>query len=154
MMKTAMGPTRQIKAPTIRHDESGQMAVELAVVLPTLLVVLVIIIDGLVFASECARFDQLAPQRVISLAVSPAKDGYDSGARSAAVQAALEADFARKGSSVSVSCEDAGVPLASMTTYHCTFRFTPWPLSAAGAPAALTHSCDFSIDPYTPGELL
>lgn len=138
----------------LASDESGQMAVELAVVMPVLLAVMVIIIDALVFTSECARFDQVAPQQIIACASSPPNSAYDMEARVAAVQAALEHDFAKRGSSVSVSCQDAGVPLASMTTFTCTFRFVPWPLSAAGAPAALEHTCSLSIDPYTPGKLL
>lgn len=143
-----------ISQHTNKRGEDGQMVVELAVILPVLLIVLVIALDSLVFASECARFDQLAPQHVIALASSPAKDGYALDARGAAVEAALTADFSRKGSSVSVSCEDAGMPFSSMSVIRCTFRFSPWPLSAAGAPAALEHVCCIAIDPYTPGELL
>ena len=120
------------------RGEGGQMAVELAIVAPIILVVLVIVIDMLVFAGECARFDHVAPQRVLAHAI----------------QAALEEDFAKNGSSVEVSCEDAGAALASMATYRCTFRFAPWPLSIAGAPALLEHECSIAVDPYTPGELL
>lgn len=138
----------------LASDESGQMAVELAVVMPVFLIVMVIIIDALVFTSECARFDQIAPQQVIACAASPPKSAYDMEARVAAIQAALERDFSKKGSSVSVSYQDAGMPLASMLTFSCTFRFAPWPLSIEGAPATLEHTCSLSIDPYTPGELL
>lgn len=134
--------------------ESGQMAVEFAVVVPVVLIVMVIIIDTMVFMSECARFDQLAPQHIIARAVSPGRDGYGQDARTAAIQAALSADFERQGSSVSVSAEDAGAFMASMTVYRCTFKFAPWPLSMAGAPATLEHTCILAVDPYTPGELL
>ena len=41
------------------RSEGGQMAVELAIVAPVILVVLVIVIDMLVFAGECARFDHI-----------------------------------------------------------------------------------------------
>lgn len=134
--------------------EGGQMAVELAVITPVILVVLVIAIDMLVFAGECARFDHVAPQRVIAQATSPPMDGYAGDARCAAIQSALESDFAKNGSSIEVTCEDAGAALASMVVYHCTFRFVPWPLSIAGAPASLEHGCSIAVDPYTPGELL
>ena len=136
------------------RDERGQMAVELAVILPVILLVMVIVIDGMLFAGECVRFDHLAPQAIISLAASPAKDGYDAGARTAAIKSKLEADFAKRGCSVEVRSEDAGAAFASMSVYHCTFKFIPWPLSASHMPAALEHTCDFAIDPYTPGELL
>lgn len=130
------------------------MAVELAVIAPVILVVLVIAIDMLVFAGECARFDHIVPQRVIAHAASAPMDGYADDARVAAIQSALAEDFAKNGSSVEVSCEDAGTVMASMTVYHCTFRFTPWPLSIANAPALLEHECNVAVDPYTPGRLL
>ncbi len=134
--------------------ESGQTAVEFAVVTPVILIIMVIIIDGMVFMSECARFDQLAPQHIIAYAVSPSRDGYAQDSRTTAIQGALNKDFEKQGSSVTVTAEDAGAVLASMTVYRCTFKFTPWPLSAAGAPAALEHTCTLAVDPYTPGELL
>lgn len=134
--------------------EGGQMAVELAVITPVILIALVIAIDMLVFAGECARFDHIAPQRVLAQAVSAPVDGYAGDARVAAIQSALEGDFTKNGSSVEVGCEDAGVALSSMAIYRCTFRFAPWPLSIAGAPALLEHSCSVAVDPYTPGELL
>lgn len=143
-----------MQARMLSSDERGQMAVELAVVIPIIMIVMVIVIDMMVFASECARFDQLAPQKVIALASSPGRDGYDASSRASAVQNALAADFGKRGSSVSVSTEDASMPLASMTIYHCTFKFAPWPLSVADAPATIEHTCSFAIDPYTPGELL
>lgn len=137
-----------------RSREHGQMAVELAVVMPVILIVLVIAIDMLVFAGECARFDHIAPQRVLAQAASAPIDGYELDMRTAAIHAALESDFAKEGSSVEVSYEDAGAALASMSVYRCTFRFAPWPLSIAGAPALLEHECSIAVDPYTPGELL
>lgn len=140
--------------PDNPNRENGQMAVELAVVMPIILIVLVIAIDMLVFAGECARFDHLAPQHIVAYATSPAMDEYAPEARVSEIQRALEADFAKNGSLVEVSCEDAGQALASMAVYHCTLRFSPWPLSMAGAPAMLEHECELAIDPYTPGELL
>lgn len=137
-----------------RGREHGQMAVELAVVMPVILIVLVIAVDMLVFAGECARFDHIAPQRVLAQAASAPMDGYELGARTAAIRTALESDFAKEGSSIEVSYEDAGVALASISVYRCTFRFAPWPLSIAGAPALLEHECNIAVDPYTPGELL
>ena len=137
-----------------RGREHGQMAVELAVVMPVILIVLVIAVDMLVFAGECARFDHIAPQRVLAQAASAPMDGYELGARTAAIRAALESDFTKEGSSIEVSYEDAGVALASMSVYRCTFRFAPWPLSIAGAPELLEHECNIAVDPYTPGELL
>lgn len=138
----------------IPYREDGQMAVELAVITPVILIILVIAVDMLVFAGECARFDHIAPQRIIAQATSAPMDGYAGDARVGAIQSALEADFAKNGSSIEVSYENAGMALASMAVYHCTFRFAPWPLSIAGAPTVLEHECSIAVDPYTPGELL
>ena len=140
--------------------ERGQMTVELAVVLPVIIVVMVIAIDCLVFVGQCARFDNLVPQRVLELAVSPEADGYTTAQRKAAVKEALEEDFCDWGQSVKVTCEEADSALGSSVVYTCTLRFVPWPLSAGGStllgssiPVRLTHECSFAVDPYTPGDL-
>ena len=140
------------EAPT--RFERGQMAVELAVVTPVILLVLVIAIDMLVFAGECARFDHIAAQVVIDEGASPPTGEHDHESRLYAIEGALEIEFARRGSEVAVTCEDTGALLASMVTYRCILGFVPWPLSLASAPSMITHECTLSIDPYTPGELL
>lgn len=136
------------------QGEEGQMAVELAIVTPVILLILVIAIDMLVFASECARFDHIAPQCVLASASSPDMDSYGSYVRAEDILESLEEDFATNGSMIEVTWEDAGVPLSSMTVYRCTLHFAPWPFSIAGAPAFLKHEVSIAIDPYTPGELL
>ena len=140
--------------------ESGQMAVELAVVLPVVLAVMVIALDCLVFMGECARFDHLAAQQVLAKAVSPASGAYDVGARSSAVKSELAAMFSDHGMQVDVSYADAGVSLSDMCAFTCTLRMPPWPFSSHGStvlgisiPTALTHSYTLVVDPYTPGAL-
>lgn len=136
------------------------MAVELAVVLPVVLAVMVIVVDCMVWMGECARFDQVASQKVLACATSPAKESYAPETRVQLVSEALAAAFAERGQTVSVSCEDVQVPFASMATYRCTLQMVPWPLSHPGAtvfgisvPVSLEHECVLVIDPYTPGKL-
>ena len=117
------------EAPT--RFERGQMAIELAVVTPVILLVL-----------------------VIAEGASPPTGEHDHESRLYAIEGALEIEFARRGSEVAVTCEDTGALLASMVTYRCILGFVPWPLSLASAPSMITHECTLSIDPYTPGELL
>lgn len=133
------------------QSEKGQMAVELAAVTPVILMILVIIVDMLIYASECARFDHLAPQSVLSHAVAVASSTED---RREAIESSLEAEFAKNGSWVSVEATDADVVLATMTNYRCVYHFVPWPLGLTGSPPTIEHACALTVDPYTPGELL
>lgn len=137
-----------------RTNERGQMAVEIAVVTPIILAILIVIVDMLVYANECARFDHLAPQRVLACAVSGPSDENGLDDRCAAIKRALKKDFAKNGSTVSVECSDAGAAFASMTTFRCTFHFMPWPFSLSGAGPNIDHACTLVVDPYIPGELL
>ena len=102
--------------------ERGQMAVELAVVTPVILLVLVIAIDMLVFAGECARFDHIAAQVVIAEGASPPTGEHDHESRLYAIEGALEIEFARRGSEVAVTCEDTG---------HCLRAWLPIAASLA-----------------------
>lgn len=130
------------------------MAVEIAVVAPIVLAILIVIVDMLVYANECARFDHLAPQRVLACAVSGSSDESGLDDRRAAIESALEADFNKNGSWVSIECSDAGAAFASMTTFRCTFHFMPWPFSLSSAGPSIDHACALVVDPYVPGELL
>lgn len=134
--------------------EQGQMAVELAVVTPVLLLVFVIVFDMLVFMSECARFDHIAPQQVLACATTAPIEEASLDARCARIQAALGAEFAKNGSSVSVEYADADMLLSSMVSFTCTFRFAPWPFNLSGAPPRISHNCSLVVDPYVPGEIL
>ena len=140
--------------------ERGQMTVEFAVVLPVVIAVMVIAVDCMVFAGQCARFDNIAAQRVIALGVSAGRESYELEQRAADIEQALADDFANTNESVEVSCERAEGGLGEVYVFCCTLRFAPWPLSEAGAsvfgttvPLYLTHEYELAIDPYTPGDL-
>lgn len=144
-----------------QRAESGQMAVEMAVVLPVILVVLVIAIDCMVFVSECARFDNIAPQETLACAVSPKRGNYAEERRVQVVKKRLSKAFNRNGEKVTVKSRDPGLAYAGIRVYDFELSMAPWPLGRAGkkvfgvkVPKLLKHSYSFAFDPYTPGQLL
>lgn len=140
--------------------ESGQMAVELAIVLPIIIVVLVIAFDGVVFVSECARFENVAPQKTMARAVSPANGHYSSKKRVELVEKELSKEFSRYGEEVKVTSRKLGAAYAGIQVYDFELSMAPWPLGGSGGkilgvdiPRFLRHRYSFAFAPYTPGKL-
>ena len=63
----------------ILNNKDGQMTVELAVLIPVVVVVALIAINLMEFIDACAAFDVLSSDTVIAQAVSPSQ-GVDTGA--------------------------------------------------------------------------
>ncbi len=153
------------------HDEDGQMVVELAVIAPVVIVVCIVVMNLMQFMGQVALFDRVAPDAVISQAVSPSGEDAQAGGRRELVrQTILDAMDAGPRVDVSVTTlssleagstdDDAllGFSFApNLTRYVCVLSFTPWPssLSIAGVDAAipfrLTHRRTFTVDCYSPG---
>lgn len=138
-------------------DERGQMAVELAVITPVILVVLVIALDLFVFLDECARFDNVAAQVLLARAGSPAREQVDADACSAAAQQDLSSSFSHEGERVEVAHESGS---GRTCVYTCTLHLVPWPFTGSSlgvfglrSPPELTHSCKLALDAYVPGKL-
>ncbi len=136
--------------------EDGQMTIELAVCLPVILVVFVIVFDCLLFVSECAKFDHMAAQGILTYGTSSSADSLGTQAACSQVQEHLGDEFSKHGSSVEVSVSSEGW----FDTYTCVFAFSPWPFSAAsvagvssGIPVRLTHEYALAVDTYAPGDL-
>ena len=140
-------------------DESGQMAVELAIILPVIIIAMVIIIDGVVFVSECARFDHIANNAVLSGGVSMQGTQFNQDDATASVKKTLQDSFSFSSEKVSVSANAEGL-LGDLINYECTLKVAPWPLNAQGitvfgahVPTSLTHTRSFVVRPYAPGRL-
>lgn len=136
--------------------EAGQMVVELCVVMPVILMVAVAIVDGLVFAAACAKFDHLAPQAVLAVAASPEGTSFDAGACSAEVEGQLSEEMAKDRAEVFVEARDSG----RVCEFTCKLSMTPWPLAdgsgsvmGMGMPMRLSREFKFSVRPYVIGEL-
>ena len=143
------------------RESSGQMAVELAVLIPVIVVCALVVVNVMRYAELCARFDRVAPDAVLAHGVSP------SGATSSLagvdeVRSAIEHGMSPMACEVEVSVEDlmegaSGALLdlsAGTTRFTCTLVFRPWPssVSIAGvgyqAPASIRHEREIVIDRY------
>lgn len=143
------------------------MVVEMAFIAPVMIVVAVICVNLMWFMEACSRFDRLAPDVVLALAVSPA--GGEGGSQEHAVTQALQESMSGlRGVSVTVSAKSlrddvasgAGFTMAPhLTRYECTLHYTPWPCALtiagveAGIPACLEHTKSITVDRYRSGVL-
>lgn len=143
------------------RESNGQMAVELAVLIPVIVVCALVVVNVMRYAELCARFDRVAPDAVLAHGVSP------SGATSSLagvdeVRSAIERGMSPMVCEVEVSVEDlmegaSGALLdlsAGTTRFTCTLVFRPWPssVSIAGAgyqvPASIRHEREIVVDRY------
>ena len=151
------------------REERAQATVEMAMIVPVLLVLALIVYNVMIFAGAVARFDRVVPDIVLAHAVSPGGEGDDSVVdASATVQAQIQDAMEGYELQIEVSSEqgtaatDGGLLSLSGTfrTYTCTMRYEPWPgsLSIAGfslgVPAVLTHERAVTVDPWRPGVVM
>ena len=125
----------------------GQMAVECAFVFPVVAVIAFIVANALVFAGDCAAFDQIVREAVCM----QADDGReDSGA--AEVRARVVERLNKDHIEVSVVAESGAM---GHIRYRATASYRPPFLSGAtvfGARVpALTHEIGFTVSPYRKG---
>ena len=152
----------------ILNNKDGQMTVELAVLIPVVVVVALIAINLMEFIDACAAFDVLSSDTVISQAVSPSQ-GVDTGALCAQLEGDIASGLQRESScSVSVRCEDQGLAEGSLTNcllphyvkYVCTLKFKPWPrnlnlpIVSYSAPLGLSHEKSIVVDMFKSGVVI
>lgn len=148
----------------LAREASGQMAVELALLVPVIVVVALVAVNLMRFAELCARFDRVSLDAVLAQGVSP--EGGSEGMRGAeAVREALEAAMGDGSCEIEVSVADAsgsggGATFdlgAGTVRYVCVMRMRPWPSRAEVAgvgyqmPAMLRHEREFVVDRYRAG---
>lgn len=162
-VRSASGKTGYVATP----GESGQMVVELAVLVPIVVVVGLTVWNLLCFVESCAVFDRIALDAVISQGVSPS--GTVSELSSAgAVQSCIEEAMDSKRCTVEVTTRSASssarrgggisFPVSPLLTdFVCTLTFHPWPSSfviagvAYDSPIVLRHSRSIVVDGFKPG---
>ncbi|MEE8723893.1 MAG: hypothetical protein SOI23_03895 [Atopobiaceae bacterium] len=145
---------------------SGQMAVELAVLLPVVIVVALIDYNLMRFVGACAAFDHVAFEQIVAQGVSPRGDAREPAVDEIRVQ--IEQALQMKSCEVEVTAErmvaspgrSEGLtfPISPLLTrFTCTLSYHPWPSSfvVAGvsfrAPFALVHSRALVVDRYRGG---
>lgn len=145
----------------------GQMAVELAVVVPVGIVCALIVLNLCRFVEACAIFDRVALDAVISQGVSPPGE-QSVGAATAAVERCIRGSLDATTCEVTVSAVGGAQPAATpgrltfpasplLVTYVCTLCYRPWPWSfvIAGVPfhppVSLRHERRLVVDRYRPG---
>lgn len=146
------------------QEQDGQMAVELAVLMPVIIAVALVSINVLRFAELVARFDRVAPDAVLIQGVSPAGSS-ELGAGVSAIQEQIVSAMPDNSCEVTVRQQVVGaagsgalVNLAAGTVrYTCTLTYIPWPtaLSIAGVsfrlPFSITHERSLVVDRYRAG---
>lgn len=143
---------------------SGQMAVELAVLVPACIAVALVVFNLGRFLVACAEFDRVALDAAVAHGVSPSgSGGLLAGA--AEVRSAIEDAFSdTAGASVDVSAEELGVEDGAifslgpaLVRYRCTLRLRTWPTVFSfagvwlGTPFSLVHERSIVVDRYCPG---
>lgn len=140
------------------HDQRGQMTVELALVIPVVIVIAVIVTNAMQFFSLCAAFDRASHDQVRIQAASPAY-GSDAETARAAVESSLTSTFRdEQNVEVSVARGPAAFDMdrfdATMT-YHPTLFGLGMRSEVLGVPLpSLVHTSSIVIDSYKPGVLL
>ena len=135
------------------RDERGQMTVELAVVFPVVLVVAAIVVNALLFISECAAFDRSFPQAVRLCIAPPYGTRVEDCSQS--IQESLSGQFANEHAEVSVSVGESGFSCVSFTG-ELIFSPTLFGMGLRSEvlgvqlPRAV-HRTQYVVDPYRSG---
>lgn len=138
------------------HGERGQATVELAVVLPIVIVVAVIVVNALTFLGSCATFDRVARQAVCAWGAAP-EAGQSSQEVAALVKEEVERAVGAPHVTVAVRAEGAG---AGLVRYTARMEYLPT-LFGLGlrreifgvALPPLVHEVSMTVEAYRPGVL-
>lgn len=137
-------------------DERGQATVELAVVLPVVIIVAVIAVNALSFLGSCAAFDRAAHQAVCAFGSSPAS-GQGADTAAALVSDAIDEQVRAHNVAVSVTAREGAWGLTTFTA-RLEYRPTLFGLGlrseVLGVPLPpLVHESAFVVQMYRPGVL-
>ncbi len=146
-----------VMRPGRLSDRSGQVTVELAVVLPAVIIVAVIVVNAMTFFAACAEFDRVGRNAVRLCAASSSHD-VDLAQAAAGVESAVEDSMFLDGDEVEVSAYQGD---SGFVRFELVLRFRPG-LFGMGLRdevlgvqlPALTHTVELTVDRYKPGMLV
>lgn len=143
----------------------GQMAVELALLLPVIIVISLIVAQGFYFISLVQDFSTQARAAVLSCACSAPQD--ESQSFEELIQERIQEHMSCKDCEVLVTShphEVKGISIFSLMaqpiTYECELRYLPWyrHLSIAGVegshPTPFVFTLKITVDPYKSGVVM
>ncbi len=140
----------------LRRDDSGQMSVELVIVLPVVIIIALIVVNALTFFSDCASFDRVARNAVRICATSPAY-GQDLDQSIEQVSALVENAVTATNEESSVAASKNGLGYTSFTltlSYYPTLFGLGLRSEVFGVSLpSIDHCVSIVIDPYSPGML-
>lgn len=150
------------------RSDRGQMTVELAALVPVVVVMALTLYNLAGFVIACAAFDRIAPDAVISQGVSPAGEQSDLTATQAVSECITGALGRETTCSVEVRAERLSessgatdITLAPfLTRFVCTLVYRPWPgaFSIAGVsfspPVTLRHERSIVVDRFRTGVVM
>lgn len=146
----------------------AQMTVEIAVVIPPVLVIGMIVFNLMSFIEACSVFDQAALDAIVSQGVAPSGEQTQIGSVEQ-VRAALQESIGRENNCEidvqiePVESEDYQTSFAIsplLSRYVCTLSYHPWPRSirlpvvSFEAPLALHHVRELVVDRYRSGVVI
>ncbi len=151
----------------LRNDK-GQMAVELVVLIPVILIVAGILANLIGYFGQCARFDKVCAEAVRVYGVSPGYGEYGRSASESNITNAIDEAFAAlNNTNISVSSTDIGILSGDkhesnnlvfslepkFRKFTCSLEYNP-PFFSLGVFGTLfpplRYEKSFVVDPYEP----
>lgn len=153
---------------SVLQDNTGQMCVELVVLMPIILVVILISYNVGMYCNLCSRFDRCAQEAILVQGVAPA--GEQSAQHACEeiqnqLRAAMDTDLCDIEVQNDALHADPSRPLSYaisplLTRYTCTMKYKPWPSSFVCAGVAFSprayieHKKSLVVDRFRAGALV
>ncbi len=149
-------------------NNRGQMAVELVVLIPVILIVAGLLANLIGYFGQCARFDKVCAEAVRVYGISPGYGEYGQSATESNIANAIEEAFAETNhANTSVTSTDIGLISGDkrdsnnlvfslepkFRKYTCSLEYSPpfFSLGVFGTLfSALKYEKSFVVDPYEP----
>ena len=146
----------------ILNNQSGQMFVETAVVLPIVLVIALIVINLFKFANLCAKFDRISVEQTIMCGSSYSQaDSSDASEYIAQrIKSALQDDNCDIDVVLEAKDGEMGNLVSVFQKYTATLKYKPWPhvirlpLVSFDTPLYLVHTSSIVVSPYKSGVVI